>query len=519
MPGIARVRILGAGLAFLVFGLTCGVHEAAGQGRRELRIGLSRVAPGIDPATAADPAALLIARQVFDTLVNYRELSTYVEAALATRWSVSRDGLIWRFTLRDGVKFHDGSPLTARDAAASFQRLLHPEDLQVPPNPVAAGVLRGAPGVLKDVRAADGNTVEMVLVQPYAPLLTVLAHPVFGIARRGSGGDASVPAIGTGPYRVVDSAPGRVAVEAVSGHWASPPRMPRIVFLEVPSDDQADAEFASGGLDVWFPAQPPRRADWTLSIPGLTVGYLTFQTEREPFSRKAIRQAVTAALDPAVIGVSLGRVAIPLQSFLPVGVWGRREGAPLFSANREAVKKSLAEGGWRQGFSPTLLVAEEPPSTTLSKVAEVVQLMLGAADIPVQLKVDAPDKAQAALQRGDYDLALTEATVTGGDPHLLLFPLSTSEAATKGPRALNYSFYRNPRLDDVLIRASQLSFRIERQRLYQRAQAMLAGDVPWLPLYARLLWAVARPEVRGLRLHPTGFHRLATVRIDAPALP
>ena len=519
MPGIARVRILGAGLAFLALGLTVGVHDAAGQGRRELRIGLSHVVPTIDPTTAAEPATLLIARQVFDTLVNYRELSTDVESALATRWTVSRDGLIWRFTLRDGVKFHDGSALSAQDVAASFQRLLHPEDPQAPANPSAAAVLRGAPGVVKDVRAADSHTVEIVLVQPYAPLLTVLAHPVFGITRRSGSGDASAALIGTGPYRLVDASPGRVAVEAVSGHWTGQPRTPRIVFLEVPSDDQADAELASGGLDVWFPAQPPRRADWTLSIPGLTVGYLTFQTEKEPFSRRAIRQAVTAALDPAVIGVSLGRVAVPLQSFLPAGVWARREGAPLFMANRDAVKKYLAEGGWPRGFTPTLLVAEEPPSTTLSKVAEAVQLMLGAADIPVQVKVDAPDKARAGLQAGDYDLALTEASVAGGDPHLLLFPLSTSEAATKGPRALNFSFYRNPRLDDVLIRASQLSFRAERQRLYQRAQGMLAADVPWLPLYARLLWAVVRPEVRGLRLHLTGLHRLSTVGIDAPALP
>src|SRR5439155_482831 len=82
--------------------------------------------------------------------------------------------------------------------------------------------------------------------------------------------------------------------------------------------------------------------------------------------------------------------------------------------------------------------------------------------------------ARAVLQKGEYDIALAEATVIGGDPHLFLFPLSTSEGVAKGPRALNFSFYRNPRLDDALIRASQLAFRPERQRLYQRAQAMLA---------------------------------------------
>ena len=113
-------------------------------------------------------------------------------------------------------------------------------------------------------------------------------------------------------------------------------------------------------------------------------------------------------------------------------------------------------------------------------------------------------------------MALTEATVAGGDPHLLLYPLSTSEAATKGPRATNFSFYRNPRLDDVLIRASQLSFRSERQRLYQRGQAILAEELPWLPIYVRLQWAVARSDVKGLRLHPTGIHRLDTVSLDIP---
>ena len=78
---------------------------------------------------------------------------------------------------------------------------------------------------------------------------------------------------------------------------------------------------------------------------------------------------------------------------------------------------------------------------------------------------------------------------------------------------MNFSYYRDRHLDDVLIRASQLSFRPERQRLYQRAQAMLADELPWVPVYLRLQWALARPEVRGLRLHPTGFHRFSGVTI------
>jgi peptide/nickel transport system substrate-binding protein len=118
-------------------------------------------------------------------------------------------------------------------------------------------------------------------------------------------------------------------------------------------------------------------------------------------------------------------------------------------------------------------------------------------------------------------MTLAEATVSAGDPHLFLFPLSTSEEIVKDRPTFNVSFYRNPQLDDVLIRASQLGFRPERQRLYQRAQTVLAEEKPWLPLYVKLLWAVARPELRGLRLHPSGFPRLSTVALEGlpPAEP
>jgi ABC-type transport system substrate-binding protein len=170
------------------------------------------------------------------------------------------------------------------------------------------------------------------------------------------------------------------------------------------------------------------------------------------------------------------------------------------------VKKLLAEGGWPPGYRSTLVAVGDGTGINIDKLRETLALILGAADIPVTVRTEAAGSARTSLQKGDYDIALTEATVVGGDPHL-----STSEGVAKGPRALNYSFYRNPRLDDALIRASQLAFRVERQRLYHRAQAMLAEEMPWIPLYVRLQWALVRPEVKGLRLHPTGLHRLDTL--------
>jgi peptide/nickel transport system substrate-binding protein len=503
----------------LVLVALASVSDARAQGlstgtasiRREVRIGVPGMPATLDPASALEGATPLIARQVFDTLVAYREGRTDVEPALATRWTTSRDGLVWSFTLRDNVKFHDGAPLTSAEVVASFDRQLHAAASAVPT--AWSALFRGTPGVVREVRAPDPRTVQIVLIQPYAPLLTVLAHPALAVARAPTGDDGRL--VGTGPYRVVDATSGRLALEAVPGHWAGPQKSERLVVLDVETDEQAEAELDAKALDVWFPGAPPRRTGGALSVPGLRVGYLVFQTEKEPFSRKKVRQAVAAALDPAVIGVALDRAAVPLQSFLPPGVWARREGSPILGGGRDAVKSLLAEGGWPNGLNPTLLVSSEAGPVNLPKLSEAAQLALGTAGIQVSVRAEAPEAFKAILQKGEHDLALVEALVTAGDPHFFLFPLSTSEAATRGVRALNFSFYRNPKLDDTLIRASQLSFRPERQRLYQRAQALLAADLPWLPIYVRLHWALARSDVRGLRLHPTGFHRLDTVTLEA----
>ena len=485
--------------------------------RRELRIGVPGVPGVLDPGAALEGATPLIARQVFDTLVAWREGTTDIEPALATRWSASREGLVWSFTLREGVKFHDGSPLTSLEVAASFERQLR-ADVQAAGRAWPA-LLRGTPGVVKEVRAPNARTVEIVLVQPYAALLTVLAHPGLGIAKPSAAADGAGRLVGTGPYRVVDASVGRLALEAMAGYWGGPPKSERLVFLDVSADDQAEAELDSRSLDIWFPTGPPRRTEGTLSAPGLRIGYLTFQTEKEPFSRKALRKAVAAALDPAILGVTLERAAVPLQSFLPPGVWARREGSPILGGSRTTVKTLIRESGWPKDTKPTLLVPAETTPLNLPKLAETIQLLLGSDELTLNVQVEPEATVRTLLQTGAYDVAIAEATVAGGDPHLLLYPLSTSESATKGPRALNFSFYRNPRLDDVLIRASQLFFRTERQRLYQRAQGLLADELPWLPIYVRLQWAVARPEVRGLRLHPTGVHRLDTASLEpSPAM-
>src|SRR3972149_2722360 len=101
--------------------LLAATSPAWGQPARELRVGVTGIPAIPDPARAMDGATPLIARQGFDTLVQYRDGSSDIEPGLALRWSPSKDGLSWTFTLRDGVKFHDGTALTAQHQCGTLE--------------------------------------------------------------------------------------------------------------------------------------------------------------------------------------------------------------------------------------------------------------------------------------------------------------------------------------------------------------------------------------------------------------
>jgi peptide/nickel transport system substrate-binding protein len=472
-----------------------------------LRVGLPKLPGVLDPATALDGSVPLIARQVFDTLVQYAAGGTDVEPGLAVQWSVSKDGLVWSFRLREGVSFHDGTPLSAQSVVESLAREIFPGQPQAPAEDWVVGrLLRGKPGVVRQV----------ALAQPYAPLLSVLAHPAFSIvlpAKAATPGGAQW--LGTGPFAVSESSAERIVLDAKPHHWRGGPKLGRIVFAAVADEAQAEALLGGANLDILFPDGPPLRFERAVSIPGWRIGYLALETEKLPFSRVKARQAVAAALDPGQIATALGQAAAPLEAFLPRGAWARRQGPPIMGGDVERAKQLLAEAGLSEGTPVTLVVSDVGAPIDQFKLAEVIRASLAGAGLAVTVQAESVDQARSLAQAGEPQMTLVEARLDAGDPHFLLYPLSTSEGATKGPTAVNFSFYRNSRLDDPLIRASQLFFRPERARLYLRAQAMLAEDLPWIPLYVRLHWAVVRPEVRDLRLHPSGAPRLDRVWLES----
>jgi peptide/nickel transport system substrate-binding protein len=509
---MARMRAIGL-TAVLLLALAGSAWAQGGA----LRVGLPTVSSTLDPATALDGPVSVIARQMFDTLVQYREVGSDIEPGLATQWSVSRDGLTWTFRLRDGVRFHDGTVLTAQHVVESLDRVIQPSAPNAPSPNAASRLVRGTPGVVKEVRAADPRTVQISLTLPYAPLPAVLAHPAFSIVLAGSVGQRWV---GTGPFALTEASAGRVVLDAHPAYWGGTPRSSRLVFLEIGDGARAESMLDAQTIDVALLDTAPDRSAGVLSVPGWRMGYLALQTEKEPFNRVKARQAVAAALDPAQIAPAVGTVGVPLLSFLPLGVWGRRD-KPVMEANTANAKRLLADAGLSR-VSASLLVTDAAKRLDQQRLGEAIRASLATAGISVPIQAEPPETVLQLARNGQHQMVVLEARVEAGDPHFLLYPLSSSEGASKGANAFNMSFYRNRTLDDLLIRASQVSFRPERQRLYTRAQRILAEEVPWIPLYVRLHYAAVRPEVRNLRLHPSGNPRLDRVwadQVTAPATP
>src|SRR5262249_32704017 len=104
------------------------------------------------------------------------------------------------------------------------------------------------------------------------------------------------------------------------------------------------------------------------------------------------------------------------------------------------------EGGWPKGYSPTLLAPSELPGFDVSALADALKTSLQTADIPVRVRLEPDAALRTARGSGEHDIALAEATIAGGDPHLFLYPLSTREGASVGPTPPTFSFYSNPLL-------------------------------------------------------------------------
>jgi ABC-type transport system substrate-binding protein len=452
-------------------------------------------------------------RLLYQGLVAFGERGD-IEPALAATWTVSRDGLVWTFRLRPDVQLHDGAPLGLDEVVAALAKRISADE---PPDGAPAWVrpFRGAARIVREVQRAEGGSIQIVLAQPYAPLLALLAHPGLAVAVPRPGG----PRVGSGPYRAIELTADRLMLEAASTWRGEPPQSARLTLHAVTDDAAALAGLGPGPLHAALVGAPPAWAAVGLQVvsgPTWRLGLLALRTDRGLTSKKTVRQAVALGLDPGLLNPALGRWAAPHAAWLPPGAWAVRDTGPLvFDAAR--ARRLLAQVA-PSDPTLTLLASEQASGPEAAGIADAIRVSLGAAGFRVRVQLEAPESAASAARQGAAELTLHEETLEVNDPDIFLRRLLATDGATLGT-ATNVAFLRSPLVDGMLVRASQLGFRPERFRLYQRLQSLLADELPYIPLYVRLQWMVARPEVHGIQLDPGGLHHLERMSIEPPPAP
>ena len=469
----------------------------------------------LDPARATDIESLEVAEQVYGRLVRFAAGRLEPEPDLATSWSVSDDGTVWTFDLRPDVTFHDGTPVNADAVVFSFERQL----LADHPNHEADFAWTRSFHNIRRVRAVTPLRVQFDIDRPYAPFLANLATGPAAIvsptAVRALGSRFGRHPVGAGPYRFVEWIPGdRITLERNPSYWDHAARTRYLVLLAMPDSRQRLQALESGAADIIQQLAPDDlplvrlHPDLRLAMaPAALVSYLAMNTQRRPLDDPRMRRAIATAIRrDALVKLVYQGVGIPAIGPLPPNVWGARTDVVTYPYDPERARKMLAEAGWQPGrAAPLKLFAASAPTLfnpAPDRVAGIIKTCLAEVGVNVEIVLNEPAEHQRALWAGEHDLALHGWFNDNGDPDNFLYTLLDSDNTT-GSRPSNIAFYSNAWFDDVIGVAQRTTDRTERERLYSQAQAILALDVPWVPLAHSNVVFATRANVRGLVVQPS----------------
>ena len=437
----------------------------------------------LDPRIGTDGQSEHIDELLFDGLVQ-KDANFSFAPALAERWEL-RDPLTLVFHLRDGVRFHDGRPMTAQDVVWSIESMRNGTVI----SPKAATYASVA-----NVEAPDARTVILHLKQPDAFLLTNLATGAIGIVPEGSGSDFWRHPVGTGPFRFVSQQIDQdVVIERNPMSWQSTPKLERVRFAVVPDAITESLELEKGSGDVAVNSLPmdalpvlEKRPNLKIEdTPGTQVQYLAFNLT-DPLLRDArVRQAISCAIDRSLIIQTLMRGhAQPAQSLLPANHWAWSADTVRFDYDPLRAARLLDESGHPPGpdgvrFHVTMKTSNVEDVRML---AAVLQQQLARVGIALDIRTFEFATFYSDVTRGAFQMYSLRWIGGNEQPDIFSYAFSTARFSPKGA---NRGHYSNPILDRLLDDAASSSDTTRRRVDYVEAQKILAQDLPAINLWYR----------------------------------
>jgi peptide/nickel transport system substrate-binding protein len=435
----------------------------------------------LDPHHHNEAVAAALLSNIYDGLVRTSP-TMELEGALATSWE-QVDPTHLRLVLRDGVRFHDGSPFGAADVVASCERARHDPRSRIRHQ-------------LADVRAvrADGDLAVVVETAAPAPTLINRLAAVAIVPHADAGRPEITDPVGTGPYRVVGPADGGgIELEAVQG-WRGTAPVRRVVLSFIEDDQQRFERFLRGRYDVCFRLPDDQASDtaaWpgrrTVLQPRLAVQLLAVCPEaadgptRAALADVRVRRAMLLALDRrTLVGKALhGNGTVASQFVHPV-VFGYDTALQPAPYDPAAAQRLLAEAGFPGGFD-----VELGHGAGVAGIAGRLADDLAVVGIRVR-RVQRPYGELVELARARrVPLVYYGWACNTGDAGDFLDTSVRTPDPEHGLGVENYSGYRNVEVDEVLAAAGREFDRERRRALLQQAQRRVLADLPVLPLTNR----------------------------------
>jgi peptide/nickel transport system substrate-binding protein len=390
---------------------------------RTLVVGGNSMGENFYPA-ATNPgwSHLWVNENIYDTLYFSRDLKTYTPR-LALSYTVSPDGLVYTFKLRQGVKFHDGTPFNAEAVEFHFMRMIDKNHPYYEPEAVTSSDV--IPGVVK-VKATDEYDVQFIRDSPLTGQVILLSGAYAGIISPASvkkyGKDYGAHPVGCGPFVFEKSEKGNYAeIRAFPDYWGGRPKLDRVVIRVITDDQTMTASLLSGDIDMTqfvdykelnsFRKNPKLQV---VTVPAASVGYVGIMSRKPQVKDVRVRQAICHAIDPQKIIDTIfygeadaggGQVPLALPGYAP-------QFKNYYKYDPQRARDLLKEAGFPNGFECDLWTQS---STFWPRAAELYQSMFAAVGIKVDIQQLDTGKFFAAMTEGKHTLFIADSTWTVGD--------------------------------------------------------------------------------------------------------
>jgi peptide/nickel transport system substrate-binding protein len=505
-----------------------------------LRVGLDWEVDIIDPpASFGGWNTARVVQQMFESLVeddleDEASLYTLLVPALAAHYDISSDGRRYKFRLRNGVRFHDGTPFNAAAVIFNFDRIRRPEAPQF--SSIAADYNQMAMQSVKDVRALDEQTVEIILREPFPEFLRCMTQEdapgsvvfISPTALKSYGNERIADhAPGTGPFKFArrfnTSYGSSVEIVRNDDYWAGPPHLDGIRFTPFPSADDRAQMLLDGEVDLTYGPEPTRlgelREKGFIVSEGLIpyVWYFIFNTRDRPFRDARVRRAIICGFDRQRLSDTIfnGATRVTTGILPPASPSYEADFPELYPYDLARAKGLLAEAGYPNGLEFTIVTAAAG-SAQLAPISICESMAEDLAKIGIKVNIDAREDWVSYCE--EWRLGIPEGIGLSEMSWGMSCDVWIEQIAHSrylSPKGFNAGYYSQPQVDKLLDLARTSMSDERRIALYRQAHRRIMEDASLLPVVTVCTGMVVHaPYVKNLKFPRQNWHDFKRVWID-----